>query len=127
MNHLEGNAVVQEMNETQVMNEGRIECLQKPLQTDLWINLPEEELGRKGVWGDHAHYLQLSPVLPLMGRCLHFSQVPLVCRQNQDPARRRHLHDIWTSARPHGTDLRGLGLLRVPRLQHLSPFTQLLH
>lgn len=63
------------MTETQLMNEGRTECLQKPLQTDLWIHLLEGELRRKRFWEDHEHYLQLPLVLPLIGRCLHFNQV----------------------------------------------------
>lgn len=65
------------MNEKQLLNEGRTECLQNPLQTDLWIHLLEGELRRKGFWEDHQHYLQLPLVLPLVGRCLLFNQVAL--------------------------------------------------
>jgi len=43
------------MNETQLMNEGKNECLQKPLQTKLWIHILEEELRRKRLWEDHEH------------------------------------------------------------------------
>lgn len=106
MNHSEGNALVWEMNETQVDEWRENWMFAQTPPTDLWIYLLNGELRRKEFWEDYEQYLHLPWVLPSMGNLCTATKWPIIAWPKPGvPTLHRllvgaeHLHGPMT--RPH--------------------------